>query len=128
MTAPMRDPLSPLVRQLFDELPRCGTLADTTLASAARILRGEAGRYSEGVQLVFHIALGADGVVIEARFQAYGCPHTLATAAWLAGQLHGRTLANLLPSAPADWARQLDVPPEKLGRLLRIEDAIRALA
>lgn len=122
------DPLSALTRRLFRELPHSGTLPAAVCATASRVLHGAAGRESDGARVVFHIAVAADGSVIEVRFQAYGCPHTLATAAWLAGQLPGRKLANLLASAPADWAAHLGVPVEKLGRLLLIEDAIRAIA
>jgi hypothetical protein len=32
----------------------------------------------------------------------------------------------LQPGTPADWARTHGVPVEKLGRLLIIEDAVRA--
>ena len=120
--------LNPLARRYFNELPHAGTLSQAALAASDRLLRGEAGRESNGTRVVFHIALSKAGRVTEVRFQAYGCPHTLATAAWLAGQLYDRTFANLLPSAPADWAEQLGVPIEKLGRLLLIEDALRALA
>ena len=60
-----------------------------------------------------------------ARFQAWGCPHTLAVAAWLTQQLPGRKAGQALPGTPADWARALEVPTEKLGRLLVVEDALR---
>jgi NifU-like protein involved in Fe-S cluster formation len=67
-----------------------------------------------------------DDTVIEARFQALGCPHTLATASWLTMQLRGRHHGDAQPGAPQDWARTLGVPVEKLGRLLLIEDALHA--
>jgi hypothetical protein len=31
-----------------------------------------------------------------------------------------------VPGKPADWAEKFDVPTEKLGRLLIVEDALRA--
>jgi hypothetical protein len=130
-TAPQDAPdgrLSPLVRHWFATLPRAGVLPPQVRAGAARVLRGEAGSESGGTRVVFHIAATADGRVTDVRFQAYGCPHTLATAAWLAEQLPGRTLDNLLPSPPADWLVQLQSPVEKLGRLLLVEDALRAIA
>jgi NifU-like protein involved in Fe-S cluster formation len=64
--------------------------------------------------------------VIEARFQARGCPHTLATASWLATQLAGRRRCAVQPGSPREWAQALGVPVEKLGRLLLIEDALHA--
>lgn len=127
-TAPRHDPLGPLVRRLFSELPRAGVLAPDALPPGQRLLRGEAGREADGARVVFHIAASVDGRVTDVRFLAYGCPHTLAAAAWIASQLPGRSLANLIPDTPAEWAQALAVPVEKLGRLLTIEDALRALA
>jgi hypothetical protein len=65
-------------------------------------------------------------VVKDARFQAYGCPHTLEVAAWMAKELQGRSREALQPGAPADWARLHGVPVERMGRMLVIEDAVRA--
>ena len=120
-------PLGDEVWRLFRELPRSGSLPEPAPGAGLRLLRGEAGSESQGTWIVFHIYATDGGRVTEVRFQAYGCPHTLATAAWLAGQLPERQLENLLPSAPADWAAALAVPVEKLGRLLLIEDALRAI-
>jgi NifU-like protein involved in Fe-S cluster formation len=113
------DTLIPLVRRLFRDLPGAGTL------DAPGVTHGEAGSIEQEAWVRFHLQV-ADGVVKDARFQAYGCPHTLATAAWLSQQLPGRTLAQLAVCAAADWARALSVPVEKLGRLLVVEDALRA--
>jgi NifU-like protein involved in Fe-S cluster formation len=71
------------------------------------------------------------GFVKSARFSAYGCPHTVAVTAWLCEALQGAALEPA-PSGsrpvgtPADWARKFAVPAEKLGRLLIVEDALRA--
>jgi NifU-like protein involved in Fe-S cluster formation len=66
--------------------------------------------------------------VAEARFQAFGCPHVLAAASWLAEAALGMDCGQL---AAWDWqeaARVLEVPPAKFGRLLTLQDAIRAVA
>jgi hypothetical protein len=121
------DPLGSRVRALFSDLAHAGEPAG---AAAERILRGEAGRESEGTRVHFTLCLG-DGRVLEARYRAYGCPHTLATCEWLARSLEGRPAAALRPGAvgglggPLDWAQRLEIPPAKLGRLLTIEDALR---
>jgi len=73
----------------------------------------------------FHL-LVEDSTVKDARFQAYGCPHTLQVAAWLTRQLPGRTRSELVPGTPASWAEALSVPVEKLGRLFVVEDALHA--
>jgi hypothetical protein len=50
----------------------------------------------------------------------------LAVAAWVTARLPGRALQGLTLGEPADWARSLEVPVEKLGRLLVVEDALQA--
>jgi hypothetical protein len=47
-------------------------------------------------------------------------------AAWLCGALRGRRRQALIPGTPGAWAQEHHVPPEKLGRLLVVEDALRA--
>jgi Aminotransferase class-V len=94
-------------------------------AGVGPIFSGEAGRAGEETWVRFHLLVG-DGAVKEARFQAYGCPHTVSVASWLASSLPGRRRENLLPGTPPDWARERGVPAEKLGRLLVLEDALKA--
>jgi NifU-like protein involved in Fe-S cluster formation len=67
----------------------------------------------------------ADGFVRSARFSAYGCPHTLAVVSWLCEVTEGAGLDAGLPGTPTDWAARFEVPAEKLGRLLIVEDALR---
>ena len=121
------DPLGGCVRGLFSELAHGG---DPAAAAPGRVLRGEAGRESLGTRVRFTLRIG-DGQVLEARYRAYGCPHTLATCEWLARSLEGQPLAALQGAdfsglgGPLDWARRLGIPAPKLGRLLLIEDALR---
>jgi cysteine desulfurase len=89
------------------------------------VVTGEAGGPGQDAWVRFHLTLEA-GIVKAARFKAYGCPHTLAVMEWLTGQLPGRTRAQGLPGNPAGWADELSIPVEKLGRLLVVEDALRA--
>jgi cysteine desulfurase len=113
--------LGPMVRELFARLDGAGSLE----AAPGTVLRGEAGQESGEVWVRLHLRVHAD-TVIEARFQALGCPHTLATASWLAMQLAGRKRLEAQPGSPHTWAESLQVPVEKLGRLLLIEDALHA--
>lgn len=115
------DTLGAAVRELFSRLQGAGTLSD----SAGTVLHGEAGQESAEAWVRLHLRVSAD-TVIEARFQALGCPHTLATASWLTMQLAGRRRSEAQPGSPRAWARTLEVPVEKLGRLLLIEDALHA--
>ncbi len=85
---------------------------------------GEAGGPGQETWVRFDLAV-EDGIVRDARFKSYGCPHTLAVASWLASQLPGRHRDALVPGTPADWATAQAVPAEKLGRLLVVEDALQ---
>jgi cysteine desulfurase len=113
--------LSPPVRALFSHLSGAGALAD----GVGTVLRGESGEQAGEVWVRLYLRVRAD-TVIEARFQALGCPHTLATASWLTTQLAGRRRSEVQPGSPRAWAQTLGVPVEKLGRLLLIEDALHA--
>jgi cysteine desulfurase len=88
------------------------------------IRQGRAGRQSDGTLVYFELKI-VDGTVKSARFSAYGCPHTLAVVAWLCEVMEGRNADSAIPGTPADWAAQFEVPTEKLGRLLIVEDALR---
>jgi cysteine desulfurase len=89
------------------------------------VASGEAGAAGQDTWIRFHL-LVSDDVVKDTRFQAYGCPHTVAVAAWMARALPGRHREALQPGVPTDWATAHRVPIEKLGRLLVIEDAVQA--
>jgi NifU-like protein involved in Fe-S cluster formation len=115
------DPLSPLARRYFSETPRAGTFPPGT----AGVISGEAGRRADGAHVRFHLRVEGE-TVKDARFQAYGCPHTLAAAAWVAEQLPGRRLSALVPGTPEQWLQALAAPVEKLGRMLVVEDALAA--
>jgi cysteine desulfurase len=92
---------------------------------ATAVLTGEAGGPNQETWVRFHLTV-ANGFVKAARFKAYGCPHTLGVADWLIRRLPGRARDEGLPGNPTGWAEELKVPVEKLGRLLVVEDALRA--
>jgi cysteine desulfurase len=92
---------------------------------ASGTVSGEAGGPGKETWVRFWLRVDGD-TVKEARVQAFGCPHTLDVAGWLCQELPGRSRGALTPGAPRDWALARSVPVEKLGRLLVIEDALRA--
>ncbi len=92
---------------------------------AGTVLTGEAGGPRDETWVRFHLLVEGD-TVKDARVQAFGCPHTLQVAGWLCQELKGRAREALPPGKPSDWAASRSVPVEKLGRLLVIEDALRA--
>lgn len=114
---------SALVRELFREPQHVGTMPDATGVAV-----GEAGSVERGAWVRFYLRIDG-GRVIDARFRAYGCPHTLAAAEWICRQVTGLTVT--AASSPtflgaSGWAKALEAPAEKLGRLLVVEDALRA--
>jgi hypothetical protein len=110
-----------LVRELFTELRHAGPLEGT----GGNVVHGEAGSVAQGTQIRFFWQV--EGAQIRAaRYQAYGCPYTLAACEWISRSLPGRPQSRPWPGDPHDWARSLGAPPERLGRFLVIEDALRA--
>ena len=120
--------LNTLARRYFLASPRPPEF--TTGALPADVRQGRAGRAEEGIAVLFELrtSAGESGgrIVKSARFTAYGCPHTLAVTAWLCEVLEGSRLDAGPPGTPQDWAEKFEVPVEKLGRLLIVEDALRA--
>jgi cysteine desulfurase len=107
------------VRRRLDALPGSGRLP-----AGPDVVEGRAGDREQGcaVTLQFRIA---SGVVAEAAFTAFGCPHLLAAASWLTEQARGCDRTRLEQWDWQEAARALDVPPAKFGRLLTLQDAVR---
>ena len=92
-------------------------------ASEAQLV-GESGGPGREVWVRFRLQVEAERVV-RVTYRVYGCPHTIAAAAWLAERVRGRAVADVVPGTPQQWATALGIPAEKLGRLLTLEDALR---
>lgn len=104
-----------ITRRYFEAAPGAGMLA------GERVARGAAGDRERGVWVQFD--LQAAGNITAARFLCFGCPHTIAISAWLADTAAGRTLESELPDTRRAIADRFELPEEKMGRLLVIEDA-----
>jgi NifU-like protein involved in Fe-S cluster formation len=112
---------SALTRRYFDLAAGAGEL------SGPGVSRGAAGSVESGTWVQFD--LRAAGATLEAaRFLAFGCPHTIAVAAWVVEQAPGRALTPALPETVQALSKRFDVPIPKLGRLLIVEDAWIAAA
>ncbi|MGO9949316.1 MAG: iron-sulfur cluster assembly scaffold protein [Steroidobacteraceae bacterium] len=103
-------------RRYFETAARAGVL------SGPLVYRGAAGNREHGTWVQFDVRT-ASGILKEARFLAFGCPHTIAVAAWVAEQVLGQPVIRRLPDSVQAISQQFDVPVEKLGRLLIVEDA-----
>jgi NifU-like protein involved in Fe-S cluster formation len=106
-----------LTRRYFEQAAACGAL------SGPRTFRGAAGSRTQGTWVQFDVRALVDAPVIaEVRFLAFGCPHVIAVAAWLAEQAAGARLQPALPESVQALRVRFGAPVEKLGRLLLIED------
>lgn len=114
---------SPEVVRRFDSAQNAGELK----AASAGLVSGEAEDRTLGVWVRFQLQV-SDGIVRAARFAAFGCPHTIAAADCVAERLEGAQVSELRTLAVREIQRELGVPVEKLGKLLRIEDALVACA
>ncbi len=88
---------------------------------------GRAGDREQGAEVELRLELQGDRIG-GAGFTVFGCPHLLAAASWLTERAVGLTQPEL---EAWDWkpaAEALQVPPAKFGRLLTLQDAVRAAA
>ena len=107
-----------LTRRYFDQPVACGAL------SGPGTFRGTAGGRAQGTWVQFDVRTAGEARIIEAaRFLAFGCPHVIAVAAWLAEHAVGRRVGTALPESVQTLRARFDAPVEKLGRLLIVEDA-----
>ena len=111
------------VRQRFVSPYGAGEL----LGDTPGVVSGEAEDRTLNVRVRFQVQL-LDGVIHCTRFQAFGCPHTVAAASWAAEWLEGEPADALQELDIRRLANRLEVPVEKLGKLLLIEDALAACA
>jgi NifU-like protein involved in Fe-S cluster formation len=105
-----------LTRRYFDSPSNSGIL------SGAGVFRGAAGNREYGTWVQFDAQV-VSGTLQAVRFLAFACPHTIAVAAFVAEQALGMKAAARLPREVRALAERFEVPEEKLGRILIIEDA-----
>jgi len=111
------------VRRRFERPSRRGVRAD----AAGGTVQATAEDRSLNVWVCMQVETSG-GMVDAVRFAAYGCPHFLAGADWIAERLEGRPATALAAPIAREAAAALHVPTEKLGKLLVIEDALAVCA
>jgi len=107
---------SELTLRYFEAAEGAGVLAGPDVS------RGAAGSRRQGTWVQFDVLL-REGIIQEARFLAFACPHIIAVAAWVAEHGLGPVARAALPQSVPDLSERFAVPVEKRGRLLVIEDA-----
>lgn len=109
------------VRRYFEEPGNVGDIAGQNGYCVA----ASAGRESEGMRIWLAARIEGDKVA-EACFRAYGCPYTIAVAAYAAEKMEGCT-AERLAFEPLEVGARLALPDEKLACALCAEDALHGL-
>jgi NifU-like protein involved in Fe-S cluster formation len=89
--------------------------------------RGAAGSRAQGTWVQFDMQVSS-GIIRAVRFLVFGCPHTIAVAAWLAETTLEQQVRAALPATVQELSDRFEVPVAKRGRLLIIEDAWVAAA
>ena len=118
---------SPRVRALFREPRHAGDAGGSTdgLTDGSTIT-ASAAEGGAGARIVLTAA--TDGARLTTfRFRAFGCPHLVAAAESTCERFEGGPVEALDEFSVAGLMRELDVPVEKTGRLLTLEDALTAL-
>ena len=90
----------------------------------AVLARGEAGSEEAGTWVVF-AARVRDGQVERLDTRVFGCPATRAACERAVEMLTGAPITDLGRLEPRLLGGELGIPPEKAGRLLIIQDALR---
>jgi len=109
------------VRALFEQAPGAGRPDGPGWTS------GEAREPLTATLVRVHLR-APGGQVQELRWEARGCPYTLALLGLLAGRLPGRPLAEVGSLELRALALEIGAPAGKLGRFLVVQDAMTAAA
>lgn len=110
------------VWRLFRDTPRAGRFG----SGLPGLQAGEAGSQAGQMRLRLECRL-ENGIVRDSRFQAYGCPYTIAVGAWLAGWCIGRPLAALASAPVAELRAALEIPEDRAHCWVMAQDVLRAL-
>ena len=100
---------SPEVLARFREPPNLGSLPrdDPSVGT------GEAGEESTGRLVRVQLRVDAEGVIAEARFKAFGCPATIASASWITERVSGAPLADLPSVTRSELIEALQLAAER---------------
>jgi NifU-like protein involved in Fe-S cluster formation len=110
------------VRRHFADPLHAGDLQGTF----ERTLVADVSDSDKGAHIVM-VAGIRDDVIARMAFRAWGCPHLIAALESACERLVGQPVASLENYDSADITQELSVPPEKMGRILLLEDALATL-
>ncbi|MBT8422680.1 MAG: hypothetical protein HKN56_06605 [Gammaproteobacteria bacterium] len=87
--------------------------------------RGIAGSQAQGTQVLAAVQTEG-GRVAKLAFRAFACPHIIAACHLLADRLAGESVEALVDPALPERLQELEIPVEKAGKILILQDALRA--
>ena len=86
---------------------------------------GIAGSEEQGARVVAAARIEG-GSVANLAFRAFACPHIIAACNLLAERLTGQAPEALVDPALPEHLQELEIPVEKTGKILILQDALRA--
>lgn len=95
------------------------------LAPGRRTITVRVGERRLGAELELDFDVD-QGRIRGAAFRAFGCPYLIAAASDLVAHVRAQPVTVLAAWSWRDQALRLTVPTERYGRLLLVEDAVRA--
>ena len=117
---PRADPYNTLVRSSFANPVHAGDLAE----DYTEIARASSGKVGDCVELAAGLR---DGVLESVRFRTFGCPHLIALCEQACAALQGRQSRSLTTPDMSELSRRLELPVEKSGLVILLEDALAEL-
>lgn len=92
-------------------------------------VQGAAGSVAQGTRVRVAVTLEGGGEsqkLAKVAFRAFACPHIIAACNLLAAQLPGERPEALVDPALPERLQELEIPVEKAGKILILQDALRA--
>lgn len=116
------EPYNDTVRRHFASPAHAGDVQE----GYARLVRADVSESDAGLRVL--LAARIDGSTIaRLRYRVFGCPHLIAAAEELCARLEGGPVEGLQDVPVTQLMELLEIPVEKTGRLLLLEDAANAL-
>ena len=79
-----------------------------------------------GDVLKLQIKVDEEGVIVDAKFKAFGCGSAIASSSLVSEWVKGKSVAEALEIKNTEIAKHLSLPPVKLHCSMLAEDAIKA--
>jgi NifU-like protein involved in Fe-S cluster formation len=116
------EPYNDTVRRHFANPSHAGDLQE----GYPRPVRAHACGSEDGLRVLLAAQIDG-GIVSHLRYRVFGCPHLIAAAEEFCARLEGGPVGALQDVPVTQLMELLEVPVEKTGRLLLLEDAANAL-